>query len=230
MWGTENPLVAIARAHGDALASLGAAAGQHSRSALGFHPATESVHLRTAPPVRLESTLRHETSNSSEENYLPKANCKYISRWALVASQASGEEAKQRANHHHRGHRDTQKNDGKMPSRPPAGSQRYRLEGVNVTQNCASRRYTLRKNPKEHGAAKKNFWNARRMVGNGNVVEVRQFVEQNFSARVSQKNFCTSCAALMELLLDECARLRQIADSSEKSGVRTACERQWKTC
>ena len=91
MWGTENPLVAIARAHGDALASLGAAAGQHSRSALGFHPATESVHLRTAPPVRLESTLRHETSNSSEENDLPKANCKYISRWALVASQASGE-------------------------------------------------------------------------------------------------------------------------------------------
>jgi hypothetical protein len=39
----------------------------------------------------LESTLRHETSNSSEENHLPKANCKYISRWALVASQASGE-------------------------------------------------------------------------------------------------------------------------------------------
>jgi hypothetical protein len=45
-----------------------------------------------------------------------------------------------------------------------------------------------------------------------------------------RKNVCTTCAALMELALDACARMRDIADSSENVGVRTACEREWKSC
>src|SRR5689334_10141682 len=74
---TVGELIAIAGANRDALASLGAASRQHGRSTLSLHPATESVHLRAAPPVRLKSTFRHETSYSSYRINLPKANRKY---------------------------------------------------------------------------------------------------------------------------------------------------------
>lgn len=39
-----------------------------------------------------------------------------------------------------------------------------------------------------------------------------------------EKNSCTSCAALMQLLLDECAAMRDSAVSSEKFLVRSRCE------
>lgn len=80
-WGTRvYELVAIAGAYRDAFASLSTAAGQDGGSALGLHPAAESVRLRAVAPVRLESALRHETSNSSNEINLPGANVKYSRR------------------------------------------------------------------------------------------------------------------------------------------------------
>lgn len=158
------------------------------------------MHLRTAPPVRLKSTLRHETSNSSEENHLPRANRKYISRWALVASQASGEEAKRRRKIRHGARRGAPRSDGRTPAL-------NRTVGASATGGGKTES-VLR--------GEKNFGNGSRAVRGGNVPEVQQIVKQNFSSRVSQEKFCTSCAALMELVLDECARLREIADSSEK--------------
>ena len=45
--------------HGNALASFGAATGQHSPSALCFHSRAKTVHFGTVPPVGLKSALGH---------------------------------------------------------------------------------------------------------------------------------------------------------------------------
>ena len=58
-------LLAEARFYGDALASLGAAAGNHRASALGLHARTKPVRLGTATTVGLECALRHSKLRSS---------------------------------------------------------------------------------------------------------------------------------------------------------------------
>ena len=45
--------------HGHALASLGAATGEHSPPALGFHTGPEAVRLGATPTVGLKRALRH---------------------------------------------------------------------------------------------------------------------------------------------------------------------------
>ena len=54
-------LIAITRAHRDALASFGAPPRQHGLAALGLHPLAKAVHLGTPAAVRLECPLRHLT-------------------------------------------------------------------------------------------------------------------------------------------------------------------------
>ena len=58
----KESLLAEARFHRDALASLGAPAREHCCSALGLHPRSKAVLLRTLTPVRLKCALGHEKS------------------------------------------------------------------------------------------------------------------------------------------------------------------------
>ena len=53
-------LVAIARANGDALASLGTTPRKNRLSALGLHTLPESVHLGAFAAVRLKCALGHD--------------------------------------------------------------------------------------------------------------------------------------------------------------------------
>lgn len=55
-------LVAVARAHSDALAALRAAAGKHSGPGLGLHAASKAVNLGTTAAVGLKCALRHGTA------------------------------------------------------------------------------------------------------------------------------------------------------------------------
>jgi hypothetical protein len=55
----EEGLVAIARAHRDTLAALGAPPRQYRSTALGLHAGAEAVRLRTATAIRLKCALRH---------------------------------------------------------------------------------------------------------------------------------------------------------------------------
>src|SRR6185312_15973988 len=54
-----NGLVAVARADGDLVTTLGAAAAQHSGPGLGLHAAQEAMGLRAMTAVGLKGTLRH---------------------------------------------------------------------------------------------------------------------------------------------------------------------------
>jgi hypothetical protein len=54
-------LISETSAHGDAFASFGTTAREDGLSALGLHPRTEAVGLRTATAVRLKCTFGHET-------------------------------------------------------------------------------------------------------------------------------------------------------------------------
>ena len=58
----KESLLAEARFHRDALASLGAPAREHCCSALGLHPRSKAVLFRTLTPVRLKCALGHEKS------------------------------------------------------------------------------------------------------------------------------------------------------------------------
>jgi uncharacterized membrane protein YfcA len=55
-------LIAIARCHRDALASLGAPARKNRLSALGLHPRAKTVRLGPVAPIRLECALGHGNS------------------------------------------------------------------------------------------------------------------------------------------------------------------------
>ena len=65
-----------------------------------------------------------------------------------------------------------------------------------------------------------------RLVGGRGLHHYGDIVEPIFTFTAVRNFFCTSLAALMELILDAPSRLRDIADSSEIFGVRAACERQ----
>lgn len=58
----KESLLAEARFHRDAFASLGAPAREHRCSALCLHPRTKTVLFRTLTPVRLKCALGHEKS------------------------------------------------------------------------------------------------------------------------------------------------------------------------
>src|SRR4029077_8266517 len=55
-------LIAVARCHRDALASLGAPARKNRLSALGLHPRTKTVRFGPVAPIRLECALGHGNS------------------------------------------------------------------------------------------------------------------------------------------------------------------------
>src|SRR5690349_6702006 len=79
-------LLPEARLHGNALASFGAATGQHSPSALGFHSGAKTVHLGAAPAVRLKSALGHLTCGTPTQDCLRWANDKYKGTEAFRAT------------------------------------------------------------------------------------------------------------------------------------------------
>jgi len=71
-------LLAEARLHRDALASLGATPRNHRASALGFHTRPKSVRLRAATTVGLECALRHYETALLTDKKLNETNHKYI--------------------------------------------------------------------------------------------------------------------------------------------------------
>ena len=97
------------------------------------------------------------------------------------------------------------------------------LEGITLSAQCSEE--TRTNCGWRSGEVFENiFGSEEARVEMRNVALSRQNVTRNFSLRGGRNFFCTSCAALMELALDACAQLREIADSSESVGDGSACE------
>ena len=74
-------LLAETGLHGDALASFGAASGNHRSAALGLHESTKSVRLRAATTIGLECALRHAKTALLTRKIVTGTNPKY-NGWA----------------------------------------------------------------------------------------------------------------------------------------------------
>jgi hypothetical protein len=80
-------LLAETRLYGDALASLGATAGNNRPSALGLHTRTKPVRLGPATTVGLECALGHSRTALLTGKKLDRANQKYTVRQARLANR-----------------------------------------------------------------------------------------------------------------------------------------------
>jgi hypothetical protein len=80
-------LLAETRLYGDALASLGATAGNDGPSALGLHARTKPVRLGPATTVGLECALGHSRTALLTGKKLDRANQKYTVRQARLANR-----------------------------------------------------------------------------------------------------------------------------------------------
>jgi hypothetical protein len=76
--GRERRLVAVAGTNGNALTTLGAAAGQHRGSGFGLHTRQETVGLGPMTAVRLKCALWHNTALLIlRKNFCLEASFKY---------------------------------------------------------------------------------------------------------------------------------------------------------